>query len=136
MKSIGTDVKDVLNRIKEINQLADKLKAGNKKPDSLDDIYEYEYNKPDLETKSHILLHGKCYQAGMKQLFDWGYVAQPVKHYAVNDEFYSRVRCQHCNKQLNPKTAEKITKEISDKKEQRAKSYAAWIKKQMLLGKM
>lgn len=146
---MSTEVKDVLAAIKKTSQLKDKIRAelGLDKDKSAtkipDDIYQFEYKKPDLETRSWTSFHGKCIDAGQKQLLDWGYEFLQIGHISQSDKSRAGAVCNHCNIQLdaetykNWKTEQKLVRETKRAEYLEEKAIRLeWEAEQILLGKM
>lgn len=148
-ESNAVDVKDVLAAIKKTSQLGAEIRkklglgintTNIKTPD---DVYQFEYKKPDLERKNYIGLHGKCIEAGQKQLLDWGYEFIQINHISVTDKSRSGVMCTYCGKHLDDKYYEISQAEKKLSRELKQQEYVEeleirkeWEAEQILLGRM
>lgn len=127
-------VEYALQRIKEINE---KTKLLRKEKSSLsdiqpNDIYLFEISKSDSTHKSYYRYHGKCSDAGLKDVRDWGYNTIPTEHFTKDKNPY--VSCQLCNTRLDEKAYE--AKVLANKKEieRKRKIFEAYKEEQIILG--
>lgn len=140
-------VKDVLGCIKKINGLRDSIRQNlglaKTATDIVDnDIYIFEYTKPEMEHKERILLHGKCIEKGQKELLSWGYEFLQLET-IKSDSTKIGVMCKQCSVRLDEKAWAKHIKERSiklinhhaDYLEERA-IREEWEAEQILLGKL
>ena len=136
--SVEETVKDILAKIKKTTAIREDFK---KKSGSVavvehpDDMYLIEYKKEGLEHRNYVILHGKCKNAGLKQILDWEYKIQVVTHFLHTDKTYSRTRCAHCKQELDPTTAKKIRESQKIKLAEERLAYSEWLEEQILLGK-
>ena len=107
------------------------------------DLYEFQYKKPDYEHRSYIILHGKCTEAGQKHLRESGYEFLQIRHFPFTDKSFCRTRCGFCKKRLDEKASEKYLQERAIRLKKQHEDYLEekaireeWEAEQILLGKM
>lgn len=130
---------ELMAKIKKTAKLGDDIRKsiGQAAPiaEEADDMYEYDYKKPDSEVSSWTIFHGKCFEKGSKQLKDWGYAFVQVQHFPKSNKLFAGVRCSHCEERLDENIyAQKIidrTQRLKDEHE----AYQEWEQEQILLGK-
>lgn len=146
---MSDDVKAVLAAIKKTAGLRDKIhkELGLGKIASLtiipEDMYLFEYKKPEFESKNFLVLHGKCIALGQKDLKTYGYEFLQTGHIAKSDKSKAGVKCNHCGEQLDKSEREKYVKERNTRLATELVEYQEeqilrkeWEAEQILLGKM
>ncbi len=142
------DLKEVLDAIERTKGMKDRIhkELGIKSVvavQSPEDMYEFSYKKPDLESRSYMITHGKCADKAQAELISWGYEFTQIRHFPLSDKTWCRVRCVGCGKQLDEKEAIKLEKERKEKREKARADYLLekqireeWEAEQILLGKL
>lgn len=107
-----------------------------------EDMYEFEYKRPEYTTRNWILLHGKCIEAGQKDLIQWGYDLMQTGHISKDDTRRSGSLCAHCGELLDKTSREKYILERNAKLTRNHIEYLEekeireeWEAEQILLGK-
>lgn len=142
------DLKEVMAAIETTKGLKGKIHKElgldkKKVAEAPEDMYEFEYKKPDLEHRSYMIVHGKCAEKAQAELISWGYEFTQTRHFPLSDKTWCRVRCRECGKQLDEKEAIRLEKERRKKLEKAREDYllekeirAEWEAEQILLGKL
>lgn len=110
---------------------------------SADDIYQFEYKRPEYESKGWMNLHGKCIEAGQKKLKEMGYIFLQNGYIPKTDEYRTGTVCNHCGEMLDREHRDRFLKERNERRKREREEYlemkairAEWEAEQILLGKM
>jgi hypothetical protein len=141
-------VEDVLKALKRTEELKNEIyiKLGLHKTtekEAAEDMYEFQYAKPNSEIFSYIILHGKCIENGTNLQKSWGYVFEQRRHFPKKDKSFCRVRCAACKIQLDEKEATKLLEVRNTKLAKQHEEYLEekaireeWEAEQILLGRL
>lgn len=142
------DLKEVLAAIERTKGMKDRIhkELGIKKVTAVaspEDMYEFEYKKPDLEHRSYMIVHGKCAEKAQEELKSWGYEFLQTRHFPKSDKQYCRIHCKHCGVALDEKEEKKYLAERKIRLEKAHKDWLEekalreeWEAEQVLLGKL
>lgn len=104
----SSDVKEILAAIKKTKGMKDRIhkEIGLKTAtdvESEEDMYLFSFKKPDLEESrgGHIILHGKCVEAGTAELIEWGYELIREREYPKSVAGFCFVKCEQCGERLD-----------------------------------
>lgn len=140
-------LKDIKATIKKIEGMRDSVRKGlglaKLEAVTPEDMYRFEYFKPEIEHKQWLILHGKCIGLGQKELIGWGYEFLQVGNFEKSDKTKARVSCTHCGELLDAATAQNYEKVRNEQLALRKVEYQEereireeWEAEQILLGKL
>jgi len=99
------------------------------------DMYLFEYSKPESNIKQRIILHGKCILEAQNRLVALGNKLIRIGHFKFSDKNKAGTRCAHCKDRLDESAYTEKIKNRDIRLAEEKIAYTDWIQEQILLGK-